>query len=149
MAAVAVFFVACYTGPSADHFVALVDGLDVPDGWKVAKTTVRGPDQPDDCHPGLSTECPAAIRFFMAGGDLESAYGQAKDAVVAAGLAISDEDTFGCSSGSGTGPPCGFFAKRGTDHLYVGVYASPREAGLEEGESGEGVVVVVRASGSG
>lgn len=148
LAAVTVFVAACYTGPAADHFVGIVDSLSVPDDWQVAKTIVRGPDQPDACRPGLSTECPGAIRFFVTRGDLESAYGQAKNAVAAAGLAINDENTSGCSSGSGTGPPCGFFAERETDHLYVGVYASPSEAGLGN-ESGDGVVVVVRVSGSG
>jgi hypothetical protein len=137
--------VGCYTGPSADHFVAIVDELHVPAGWQVAETVVRGPDQPDYCDPGLSNECPAAIRFFVTEGDIDAAYDQAKGFASVAGFTISDEGTKGCASGSSNGPPCAFFAERGDDMLHVRVYASPNEAGLDQGKLG-GAAVVVRAT---
>jgi len=137
----------CYTGPNADHFVAVVDELDVPAGWQVAETVVRGPDQAERCNPGLSNDCPAAIRTYLVEADVAGAHSQAKDVVTAAGFSIMDEATSGCSSGSSTGPPCGFFADRGSDQLYVGVFHSPSEAGLENEVPGV-VAVVVRAFGS-
>jgi hypothetical protein len=137
----------CYTGPSADHFVAIVDELEAPAGWQVAQTVVRGPDQSEFCNPGVSTECPAAIRTYLVEGDIDAAFAQAKEAITGAGFAVTDEATSGCSSGSSNGPPCGFFAHRGDDQLYVGVYASPGEAGLGEGIPRD-VAVVVHASSS-
>ena len=79
---------------------------------------------------------------------LTGAYAHAKDAVAAAGLTITAENTSGCSSGSDNGPPCGFFAERGSDHMYVGVYSSKGEAGIDS-EIADGVVVMVRVYGEG
>jgi hypothetical protein len=147
MLATTLLLIACYTGPSAGHFVAVVDELDVPAGWQVAETVVRGPDQVERCDPGLSNDCPAAIRTYLVEADVAGAHRQSKDVITGAGFSITDEATSGCSSGSSTGPPCGFFAERGSDHLYVGVFHSPAEAGLENEVPGV-VAVMVRAFGS-
>ena len=108
---------------------------------------IRGPDQPDSCDPGLSNECPAARRYFLTDATLDAAYDRAKVRVSEAGFSVSDEGTAGCAIGSSNGPPCGFFADRGSDQLHVGVYASPDQAGLDEVEP-EGITVVIRAYAS-
>jgi hypothetical protein len=137
----------CYGGPDADHFVAIVDELAVPAGWRVLETVVRGPEEDGSCDPMFSNECPAAIRSFVVDADTSQAFDEAKDVVGAAGFAITDEGTAGCATGSSTGPPCGFFAERAGDLIYVGIYHSPVEAGLEP-QVGEGAAVVVRAFAS-
>ena len=143
----ALLLVGCYTGPSASHYLAIVEEIVVPAGWHVAATVVRGPDQAVPCNPGVSTECPAVRRYFLIDADIAGAYAEAMDLVVGAGFTIGDESTQGCTTGSSNGPPCGFFADRGSDLLHVRVYASPGEAGLDEADPG-GVTVVLRASGS-
>ena len=137
----------CYAGPTADHYVAVLDELRVPPMWRVAETVVRGPDQAESCNPGVSNECPAAIRSFVVDTDMESAFQQAKEALVAAGFAVGEEATSGCSSGSANGPPCGFFADRAGDQVYVGVFASPSAAGLPDEPTGP-VAVVARSYSS-
>jgi hypothetical protein len=133
---------ACYTGPSSSHYVALIEGLDDPAEWQVAKTVVRGPDQPADCSPFLSNECPAAIRTYSVTRDLEAAFTQAKDVITGAGFSVTDESKTGCSSGSTTGRPCIFFAERGTDRVVLRVPFSLTEAGLEHDVPGAAAVVV-------
>jgi hypothetical protein len=140
-----VLLVGCYTGPSADHFLAVVDELGTPDGWQVAQTVVRGPDQDDYCNPGMTNECPTAIRYFLTDTDLDGAYAQAKALISGVGFTVMDEATAGCMSGSSNGPPCGFFAIRGSDRAYVGVFHSPSEAGIDAGAPGD-VTVVVHAN---
>lgn len=132
----------CYTGPMADHYVAILDELVVPPTWRVAETVVRGPDQTEPCNPGVSNECPAAIRSFVVDADMETAFRQAKDALLAAGFTVGEEATSGCSSGSANGPPCGFFADRASDQIYVGVFASPSAGGLADEPAGPAAVVV-------
>ena len=142
-AAVAVLVVACYTGPGADHFVAIVDELVVPDGWQAVETVVRGPDQAERCNPGLSNECPAAIRTYLTQGDVDAAYAQAKDLITGAGFSITDEATSGCRRSSNS-PACSYFADRGKDQLLVQVFSSPPAAGLD-GEQPDVAAVVVHA----
>jgi hypothetical protein len=124
--------------------VAIVDELDAPEGWQMAETVVRAPHQEIACHPGLSNECPAAIRSFFVEADMDGAYLEAKALISDAGFSITDEAAAGCTSGSSTGPPCGFFADRGSDQLYVGIFGSPSAAGLDDGKRGV-VAVVIRA----
>jgi hypothetical protein len=132
----------CYTGPSADHFVAVLDELNVPGGWQIAQTIVRGPDEAETCDPFLSNECPAAIRTYLTDGDIDVAYAQAAAVIAEAGFAITDEATAGCASGSSSGPTCAFFADRGDDQVYLRVFSSPGEAGLEVSVPDAAAVVI-------
>jgi len=87
----ALTFAACYAGPGPEHFVAIVDELDVPAGWDVAETVVRGPDEDDSCDTAFSSSCPGAIRSFVVEGDAAAAYAQATDVVTAAGFTVTEE----------------------------------------------------------
>ncbi len=142
--------VACYSGPPASHFVGVLDELVVPAAWQVAETVVRGPDQPDSCDPAFTTTCPAAARFFVfddAG--IDRAYGDAMHAVTSAGFSSTDEGLNGCPAGTSGGRPCGFFAARATDRIHVGVFQSPKDAGLEKRGIGFGAVSVLATSTEG
>jgi hypothetical protein len=101
-----------------------------------------GPDQQERCNPSFSTACPAAIRTYFVDAEVSGAYAKAKDVVTGAGFSIADEYTSGCSSGSSTGPPCSFFADRGSDQIIVNVYHSPAEAGIDNVVPGVAAVVV-------
>ena len=77
-----------------------------------------------------SSECPAAIRTFLAKADMEAAYAQAKDAITQAGFSITDEYAKGCPSGSSNSPSCSFFADRGDEQALVQVFSSPARRAL-------------------
>jgi hypothetical protein len=135
----------CYTGPSADHFEAVLDELAIPKDWDLAKSDRQGPDEEVTCDPFVSTGCPHAIRFYLTGGDIHEAYSQATDIVTRAGFGI--EGGAACLSGSSTGPGCGFIAERSGDMLDIQVLSSPGEAGLGN-ELPTAVTVMVLASSS-
>lgn len=135
----------CYTGPGADHFEAVLDELSIPQGWSLAKSETRGPDEEDTCDPFESSGCPTAIRIYLVDGDANAAYAQAMDFVAAAGFDIEERATGGCSTGPSSGLPCYLFAHRGEDDLYVTVFVSASEAGLEDDRPGV-VPVMLRAS---
>lgn len=145
--AMSLLMIGCYTGPAADHFLAVIEELDMPAQWQVVETVVRGPGQGDACNPGITSECPAAIRFFVLDDGRAGAYADARDAVSAAGFRITDEYVNGCPASSRGGRQCGFFAARGADLLYVGVFDSPQDAGLDEGAKGV-AAVMIRSSGT-
>ena len=134
----------CYTGPSSEHYVAIVDELDVPAGWQSVKTVVREPDQDDPCDTAFSSSCPGAIRSFLVSGDTVGAYAQAKDVVTAAGFAITEELLPDCT-GVPSRSACSFRASRHGDQIYVSVHHSAAEVGIEGGAPGD-VGVLITAS---
>lgn len=133
----------CYAGPGPEHYVAIVEGLDVPVGWQLAKSNVFGPNEDDPCEPFTSLTCPGAGRFFIVDGDAVKAYAQAKDVVSAAGFAITEEFTRACTGAQG-GSACSFFASHDGDQLTVSVFHSGADVGLGE-DVVSGAVVVVTA----
>lgn len=139
----ALTFAACYVGPGPEHYVAIVEELDVPAGWQLAKSNVFGPDEDDPCEPFTSLTCPGAGRFFIVDGDAANTYAQAKDVVSAAGFAITEEFKRGCTGAQG-GSACSFFATRDGDQLTVSVFHSGADVGLGE-DVGAGAVVVITA----
>lgn len=135
LALACVFFVAsCYTGPGPDHFVSILDELDVPPDWQFVQTVTRGPDEEPQCDPGLSTQCPTAIRWFSVSGGPVVAYAQALDVVSKAGFDVTDESPRSCSDEISTGNFCGFWATRGPETLMVSVF---HELGKTEAEGGD------------
>ncbi|MGK2850211.1 MAG: hypothetical protein ACSLFN_04780 [Candidatus Limnocylindrales bacterium] len=133
----------CYVGPGPEHYVAIVEELDVPAGWQLAKSNVFGPDEDDPCEPFTSLTCPGAGRFFVVDGDAANAYAQAKAVVVAPGFAITEEFRVDCTGGS-SGSACSFFASRDGDQLTVSVFHSGADVGLGE-DVVAGAVVVITA----
>jgi len=142
----ALTFAACYAGPGPEHFVAIVDELDVPAGWDVAETVVRGPDEDDSCDTAFSSSCPGAIRSFVVEGDAAAAYAQATDVVTAAGFTVTEElipeellpDCRGALSRSA----CSFRASREGDQIFVSVHHSAADVGLPDGVPGVAAVVM-------
>ena len=126
----------CYTGPDADHFVAIVEELDVPADWQLAKSVVRGPDEDDPCDPFFTITCPGAVRSFLVDGDPADAYAQAKEVVTAAGFVITEEFREDCSGAS-----CSFFSSRAGDQLSVWVYHSGAAANLGDDLRGPAVLI--------
>lgn len=137
---------ACYTGPGADHFEAVLDELPIPKDWSLAKSETRGPDEEETCDPFESSGCPAAIRIYLTKEDTEAASALALDMVGGAGFDIEDGAARGCSGGSSTVSACSLFAHRGDDDLIVVVYVSPRAAGLDDDTPGVATVVIKASS---
>lgn len=141
---------ACYTGPQADHYLAIIDSLDVPDGWRIAETEVRGPDRRERefCDPGYNTGCPGVVRSYLVDVDVAEAYEEAIDALAMNGFAATEAYTNGCASGRSNGGVCAFTAARGSDEVWVDVYGPDQwEGSWNLGLDDQGmVVVVVRSS---
>ncbi len=132
----------CYTGPSADHFEAVLDELSIPEGWRPAKTVTMGPGEEESCDTFLSVGCPTAMRTYLTEGDTEAASAKAIDVVSGAGFDIEDGTGRDCSGGSSTVPACSLFARRGDNYLTVVVYVSPEAAGLVDETPGVATVVI-------
>jgi hypothetical protein len=144
----ALFIAGCYTGPGADHYLAILEELSVPAGWEAAETSVRGPGEADSCDPKFTTACPVARRVYLVDADRLAARQQAEKVVTAAGFAFEDpERDSDCSSGSAGGRACDFFARRGSDRIAVRVFDSSADAGLDAGQPGLAAVIVT-ASGT-
>ncbi len=146
---VCVFLTAgCYTGPGADHFLAVIEALSIPASWEVAETSTRGPGEANSCSPSYSTGCPGATRIYLAEGDRLAVRHQAEEMVTAAGFTFDNpRGDADCSSGTAGGRPCAFFAERDGDRLYLRVYDTPTDAGLNGGNSALRAVVIT-ASGT-
>jgi len=132
----------CYVGPDANHFVAVLDELDVPDGWEAAETELRGPGEETACDPMLSTTCPAAIRTYATPVDSVTAWDQVAEGLRNAGFEVTTEARSSCPSDW-----CGLLASRGTDTIMVTVLPSISEAGIS-GAYREGAAVQINAHGS-
>ena len=144
--AAATMLAGCYTGPGAEHYAAIIDSLDVPDGWQIAETEIRGPGQPErgSCDPMYNTGCPGVTRSFLVDTGVAEAYEEAIDAFAMNGFVATETSTQGCSAGSSNGPPCTFYAARGSDEVSVRVYAPGEWEGLWNlGLDDQGMVVVV------
>lgn len=146
LVAAVVVFTGCYSGPDASYFVAILDELEVPEGWQAAKDQVRGPDQQDRCDPVITkTMCPGASRSFVISANPSEAYAQAKSVVDAAGFTVTEE--FGPACDRTEGPACQFFATRDDVRIRTSVFRSPAEAGLNiVGHGGSAVVVTAERS---
>jgi hypothetical protein len=143
-----VLLAGCYTGPGADHFLAVLDELQVPAGWKEAETSTRGPGEADSCDPKFTTACPVAKRVYLVDAGRLAARQQAEELVTAAGFVFDDpERDADCSSGSAGGRACDFFARRGSDRLYIRIFDSAIDSGRDIGEPGLSAVIV-SASGT-
>lgn len=140
---------ACYNGPPAAHMVEMLDDLEPPNGWDIARTSVRDPDD-GSCSPFVSVECPAATRYFVSDADTDvaEAFAQARSTITEAGFSVDSEATSGCDTGTPNGRPCSLIAKRGEDRLYAQIFYSPSAAGVLEGYGREATTIVVKATSS-
>jgi hypothetical protein len=140
--AVAVTVAACYTGPDASHFAAILDALTAPPQWELVKSEVRGPDGDVRCNPGIGvSNCPSASKEFLVDAEPLEAYREAKATVEGGGFRISDEFTPACDGRDGA--DCAFVAIRGEDRVRVHVYASSEAIGIPD--DGNRTAVLLRA----
>ncbi|MBA2717766.1 MAG: hypothetical protein H0U52_00795 [Chloroflexi bacterium] len=144
--AILVVFGGCYSGPDASDFVAILDELQVPAGWKAAMDQVRGPDQQDRCDPVITkTMCPGASRSFLISANPSEAYAQARSVVDTAGFTVTEE--FGPACDRTDGPACQLFATRDDVRVRISVFRSAAEAGLDGvGPGGSAAVITVERS---
>ena len=64
---------ACYGGPGVDHYVGLLDTLEIPADWELVATERRGPGEEFQCEPFFTSTCPGAARWYALSGDLTDA----------------------------------------------------------------------------
>lgn len=135
---------ACYTGPGTDHYVAILDELDIPAGWQFVKAKTSGPNGDFQCDPVVAPRCPGVTRTYIAGSDSLRAFEEAKQVADSAGFQIDQEISPACD-GRGSSLACAFSASRGNDVVLVSVDRSTSDAHLED-PSAEGAVVFVTAT---
>ncbi len=128
----------CYSGPGADHFVAVADALPIPAQWQLVKSVVRGPDQEAPCDPAFGSSCPGAIRYFLVAADTADVFAKAMAIAVAAGFQVTK--TYACRDAQSS-PHCSFFAARDSDELFVTVYRSAADVGLDDAPAEMAAVV--------
>jgi hypothetical protein len=137
--------VGCYTGPSATHYVAVLDELQVPAGWQSLATKVHGPDADAaiHCSPITDAECPSALRYFAVTGDADDIRSAGIKTAAAAGFQPDRQLGQECRPISG-GPYCAVEMARRSEHLLLAIYGSADEAGIP-GTPAKGLVVVLTA----
>jgi hypothetical protein len=130
--AMVVAMVACYTGPSASHYVAILDELHFP-RWDLAATEVRGPGEEFPCHPGIGvSNCPSAAKKFLVAAAAEDVYAEARSVVEGAGFVVDQEFSPDCDGRGGA--DCAFSAMRDKDRVRVHVYRRGEALGLDDGD---------------
>jgi hypothetical protein len=128
--ATVVLLAGCNTGPDIDHYVGVLDTIDIPDDWELVSTQRRGPGEAFDCQPIITSTCPGADRWYALSGDPAAAIAQARLIVEAAGFSVQDVFSPACD-GPPSGSLCDLLSKRGTDNLYVSIFTPSRSSGLD------------------
>jgi hypothetical protein len=132
---------ACYTGPDANHFAAVLDDLLVPAEWHLTKTEIRAPDGGVRCDPVVVPSCPAVTKIYLVVAEPLAAFLVAERMVSDAGFIVERELIPTCD-GPPTGPSCSFESKRDADRVRVTVYQSTHDAGLDNAPAGRIAVLV-------
>jgi hypothetical protein len=132
---------ACYTGPDAKHFAAVLDDLAVPGEWDLTKSEIRAPDGDVRCDPVAVSSCPAVTKTYLVEAEPLAAFQVAERMVSDAGFNVGREFIPTCD-GPPTGPSCSFESKRDADRVRVTVYRSTHDAGLDNAPPGRIAVLV-------
>jgi hypothetical protein len=128
--AMAIFAMACYTGPSAEHFEAVLNRLEIPDAWELVKSEVRSPDGDVQCQPGIGVaSCPAVTRFYVVARSAVDALAQSKTVAADAGLETEDEFFQACD-GPPSGPACSLQTVAEDARVRFTIYEPGRDLGL-------------------
>ena len=129
-AAMAILAMACYGGPGVDHYVGVLDTLDVPADWELVDTQRRGPGEDFSCDPVLTSTCPGADRWYALNGDVTAALQSARQVVEAAGF-TADEVRYPACDAPPSGPACTLVASRDVDRVSFSIYAPGQAIGLD------------------
>lgn len=120
IAAAAFVVVAGCSGPTASHYQAVLDEMNVPAGWELARETVKTPDGPNAC-ASLLPGCPSVTRYYLVAGTPAAAYPAAKQLITEGGFTVDQEFDPACDA-----PPsaaaCAIRASRGDEGLLVSLY---------------------------
>ena len=125
--ALAVALVAC-SGPGAAHYVGLIDELGLPEEWEAARTVIYAPDGDVRCEPSLFTDCPYAVRYYLADGAPADVYAGVLAAVRADGFESRQEFDPSCDHAGEL--PCGFSSVRADDRINVAIYQPGQDDGV-------------------
>lgn len=106
----------CNTGPGIDHYVSVLETLDVPADWELVKTQRRGPGEEFDCDPLVTSTCPGADRWYALSGDVAAALEEARLMVETAGFSVDRVLDPACD-GPPSGSACGLRTRREADNL--------------------------------
>lgn len=118
---------ACASGPPASHYVELLDELRIPAGWELAYVGVREPGSDFiSCETFLSGDCPSVHHYYLVAGHPADAYPATKQMAIGGGFKIDEEYRPGCVDARPAPGriECRLVAVRGTDLLYVNLFAS-------------------------
>lgn len=140
-AAVAILAMACYGGPGVDHYVGILDSLDVPADWEPVATERRGPGEDFSCDPFLTSTCPGAGRWYALSGDVTAALMAAREMVERSGYTI-DEVLYPDCDGPPSGSACTLFAAREGDRVSMSIFPPGRTTGLESPPEADVIVKV-------
>lgn len=131
----------CYTGPNAEHYLAVLGEVRAPADWRLVDGSLSGPGEEVNCEPFTSAACPGARRRYVTEGDAAQAFAQAKDMVAAAGFAITDELDPACDGASGAAA-CALFSERDGDQISVYILHSGDQVGIPDAPRGRAAVVI-------
>jgi hypothetical protein len=120
----------CNTGPGIDHYVGILDTLDVPADWAIVRTQRRGPGEEFDCEPLITSVCPGTDRWYAVDGDLVAALGAAREMVEVSGFSVDEVRNAACD-GPPSGSTCTLYASRGVDRISVSIGTPSRSMGLD------------------
>jgi hypothetical protein len=51
----------CYSGPGVDHYLGILDTLEIPADWELVATERRGPGEDFACDPLTNSTCPVLL----------------------------------------------------------------------------------------
>jgi hypothetical protein len=111
-----------------DRYQAVLEGLNVPDGWELATTHVTGSGGDEDCAFFLP-DCPRVARYYLGPARPADAYDEAQQMIAAADFNLDEEFTADCSGRVGE-PACSLVASQGSDEIQVVVYNPGDDDGL-------------------
>jgi hypothetical protein len=127
----AVVFAGCYSGPGVDHYVGVLDTLDIPADWEFVATERRGPGEEFTCEPLLTSTCPGAARWYALSGDLTDALEAARQMVEASGFRVDDVDYPACDAPP-SGSACTLYASREADRISLSIAPPGRTYGVDD-----------------
>lgn len=124
-------FAGCYSGPGVDHYVGILDSLDMPADWELLATERRGPGEEFQCEPFFTSTCPGAARWYALSGDATAALQAARGMVEASGFTVDDVNYPACD-GPPSGSLCTLYASRDGDRIGMSIAPPGRTYGLDD-----------------
>ena len=119
----------CYGGSGVDHYVGILDTLDIPADWEFVATERRGPGEAFQCEPLWNGTCPGAARWYALSGDSAAALQAAREMVHVSGFRVDDVLYPACDASSGY--RCTLYASRDADRISMTIAPPGTNTGLD------------------